>query len=346
MTVRLGILGFAHGHIHLYCNEWRSRPDLGIEVAHGWDPDSSRLRQAAEQHALTPWDSADDLLLQSDLDAVIITAETSLHAGLVEQAARAGKAIVLQKPLALTLEEADRIVHAVDTHQTPFTLAWQMRVDPQNLEMKRWVDSGALGRLLNVRRRHGLATHRWPGFEDLWHVKPELNGNIWMDDAAHAIDFIYWLLGMPQSVTAEIVSLLNPRVPFDNGVAVFRYADGPLAEVACSFTCAAGENTTEIIGEKGVLIQNYGDAPSCDAPRPEGAIGLKWFLSEAGQWVTSASASPARHGVRIAALAEPLADFLHGRRSAIATAEEGRDVLRLTLATCQSSRSGCRISDI
>ncbi len=261
-----------------------------------------------------------------------------------EQAAAAGKGIALQKPMALTLAEADRIVAAVDRAGVPFTMAWQMRVDPQNVEMKSLVESGVVGRVLMVRRRHGLATHTWDGFENSWFVDPALNRDIWADDASHPIDFLYWLLGMPASVTAEIESLLNPRVPSDNGIAIFRYPGGPLAEVVCSFTCVAGENTTEIVGEKGVIIQNYGDLPSANVPRPDGAVGLKWFLRETGSWTESEIASPAHHGARIAALAAPLAEFFDGRRRPIATAREGRDALRMTLACYESAEQGSRVA--
>jgi len=104
-------------------------------------------------------------------------------------------------------------------------------------------------------------------------------------------------------VTAEIESQHNQRIPMDNGIAVFRYAGGPLAEVNCSFTCAAAENTTEIVCEKGTIVQNYGDAVSCNVPRPPGPPGLRWYSA----------------------------------------AEEGRTSLRMTLATYVSSREGRRV---
>src|SRR5690606_35068570 len=159
-------------------------------------------------------------------DALVIGAETSLHAALVEQATAAGKAIVLQKPLALTMAEADRIVDAVEKSGVRFTLAWQMRVDPQNRRMRELVQRDELGQVYMVRRRHGLPTQTWPDFAQSWHVKPELNRGMWADDAAHAIDFVYWLFGMPETVSAEIATLRNPQIPDDHGVAVFRYADG------------------------------------------------------------------------------------------------------------------------
>jgi predicted dehydrogenase len=143
-------------------------------------------------------------------------------------------------------------------------------------------------------------------------------------------------------VTAEIVSLANPKVPMDNGVALFRYPDGPLAEVCCSFTCLAAENTTEIYAERGSIIQSFGDVPGTVAPRVDNLSGLKWYLD--GQWSYSEIPSPASHFARIIGLAQPLGEFLNGQRGPIATAEDGRRSLRMVLATYVSVREGRRVS--
>ena len=74
--------------------------------------------------------------------------------------------------MALTMPQADRIVAAVKRHNVPFTMAWQMRVDPQNVKMKEMIQSGELGKIFMVRRRHGLGTHTWPEFTSLWHRCP------------------------------------------------------------------------------------------------------------------------------------------------------------------------------
>lgn len=342
MPLSLCILGFAHGHVGVYCDQWRAMPDAPIRIAAAWDHDAARAAAAREKYGVALFESPEKLLARADVDVVLIGAETSLHAHLVEKAARAGKRIILQKPLALTLEQANRIVAAVERHRVPFTLAWQMRVDPQNLEMKRMIDANALGRVYMVRRRHGLATHTWPGFENTWHVRPELNRGMWADDASHAIDFLLWLLGEPESVSAEIATLRDPRVPDDHGVAVFRYQDGTFAEVACSFTCLAGENTTEIVAEDAVVIQNYGDGPSCAAPHPPG--GLKWMRKGEQDWTVSDIPSPRNHAARIAALAPELLRFLTGERPPIGTAEEGRTSLRMTLACYLSAKLGRRVT--
>lgn len=342
-AVRIGILGFAHGHVSTYCNEWRSGSH-GVRVVAGWDHHPDRLAKAQADFGLQHYETAEALLARDDIQAVVIGAETSKHADLVELAASAGKAVILQKPMALSIREADRIVEAVHNHRIPFTIAWQMRADPQNVQMKQWMDSGELGKVFTVRRRHGLAMGLQPAFADSWHVKPEYNRDIWADDASHPIDLLHYWLGVPESVTAEIESLYNPRIPMDNGIAVFRYPGGPLAEVNCSFTCNAAENTTEIVCERGTIVQNFGDATSCNVPRPHDGPGLKRFDAATGAWTASDIASPPNHGFRIRGLAEPLAAFMRGERGPLATAEEGRTSLRMVLACYVSAREGRRVA--
>lgn len=342
--VRLGILGFAHGHVGMYCERWQQRPELGVKLVAGWDHDAVRLAGPCQRFQLASAATAPELLARADVDAVIIASETSMHAELVELAAAAGKAIVLQKPLCLTLAEADRIVNAVAAAKVPFSLAWQMRVDPHNLQVKSLLASGRFGKVLMARRRHCLSTHQWKDFDKSWHVQPQLNRDIFADDAAHPADFLYWLLGRPESVTAEITTLLNPLIPNDNGIAVFRYPGGVLAEVSGTFVAVAGENNTEIVCENGVIVGNYGDGVSCGVPRPPGGIQLKWYLKDEGKWTLSELPDISNHGERLSGLAGPIAEFLHGQRPPIATAAEGRDVLKMILACLDSAAQGRRIA--
>ncbi|HET6453705.1 MAG TPA: Gfo/Idh/MocA family oxidoreductase [Armatimonadota bacterium] len=338
--MNIGILGFAHGHVGMYISRWRDQPEMGINVVAGWDHDAARAEANCTSFGIDRAESV-EALLDSDIEAVVIAAETSMHADLVERAAEAGKAIIVQKPIALTMAQADRIVNAVNQSGVPFTLAWQMRVERFNLQAKALMEGSEFGRVFQVRRRHCLATQHMKDFQNMWHVKPELNRDIFADDAAHPIDFIYWLLGKPSSVMCELGTLLNPKIPNDNAIAVFRYPDGKFAEVSCSFVAVAGENTLEILCENGIIIGNYGDGPS-NSVRPPDAPQLKWYLHGKG-WTISDLPEINGQGERIANLAGPLADFLHGKRPPIATAEEGRDVLGLVLACYESDGDGKRV---
>ncbi|MGC8861552.1 MAG: Gfo/Idh/MocA family protein [Armatimonadota bacterium] len=341
--IRLGVLGFAHGHVGMYCATWRARPELGAKVVAGWDHNPHRASRACADLGLDSAPSAGSLVEMADVDAVVIGAETAMHADLVELAASAGKAIVLQKPISLTMSEADRIVEAVTRAGVPFTMAWQMRVDPHNLQVKSLLGTGKFGRIFMVRRRHCLGTQFMKDFDKSWHVNPKLNRDIFADDAAHPIDFLYWLLGMPVSVTAEMGTLLNPAIPNDNAIAVFRYTDGAFGEVSCTFVAVAGENTLEVVCENGVIIGNYGDGPSSSVPRPPGAIQLKWYLYGDADWTVSDLPEVKNQAERICGLAGPIVEFLRGERPPIGSAEEGRDVLKLVLACYESAERGARV---
>lgn len=146
---------------------------------------------------------------------------------------------------------------------------------------------------------------------------------------------------MPVSTVAELGSLLNPKIPNDNGIAVFRHVDGSFSEAVCCAVTLAGENTLEITREQGVIAGNNNDAQD-NRMRPVDAPRLKWWLRGSG-WTVNELPPIKEQGECISPLAEPLAAFLHGCRWPIATAEEGRDILRLMLACRQSSTAGQRV---
>ena len=338
--IRIGILGFAHGHIGAIANQWKSHPEWDVQLSGGWDHDAARGKKNCENLEIAFFDSPDDLLA-SDIRAVIITSETSLHADLCEKAAEAKKDIILYKPMALTMQEADRIVEAVKKNGVRFTMAWQMRTDPQNQKIKELIQEKELGNCCLYRRRHCLPTHIWGNFENTWHASPKFNRDIFADDSSHPIDLMQWIFGMPESVMCEMSTMVNEKIPNDNAVILFKYANGMIAEISCSFTCSASEITTEVYCEKGTIQQYFGDNPSTRLPRPE-MPGLKWFKEGDQDWQDSGIQSPAAHGARLGWQAEPLSQFLKGGEP-ICTAEEGRNDLRMVLACYVSAREGRRV---
>lgn len=341
MAIKVGILGLAHGHVMNYGKNWITHPEWGIELVGGWDHDAARCTQSTAALGIRAYDDPETLL--RDVDAVVISSETSYHVTLTELAAAHGKDIICYKPMALTLPEADRMVAAVEKAGVRFTLGYQMRVDPQNIKMKELVQNGTIGNICHYRRRHGLATHTWGNFENAWHAQEHYNRDIFADDSAHPIDMINWMFGVPETVSCEMTTMVNPKVKNDNGVALFRYANGMIAEITCSFVCVASEITTEIYGTKGSIQQYYGDAVSTALPRPEGQPGLKYFVLGDKDWTDSGVPSPAAHSERIGAQGEIFAQFLRGEREPICSVYEARDSLKMVLACYLSAREGRRV---
>ncbi|GMV64868.1 MAG: Gfo/Idh/MocA family oxidoreductase [Candidatus Omnitrophica bacterium] len=341
MTLGIAVLGWAHGHVNLYADEISRMEDAKIITS--WDHDRERGERNGAQFGCGSTTQLEEALNHPGVEAVIVAAETSLHPEVCAAAANAGKHIILQKPMALSLEGCDQIIEAVRRNKVRFSLAWQMRVDPQNLKIREILEQGLLGKVVMFRRKHCLATHIWPDFDKTWHVKPELNRGLWMDDAAHPFDLVLWLFGKPRSVFAEIDTLLSPKIPDDNGIAVFRTQTGAIVEVVSSFTANAGENNTEIHGDKGTLLQFYGDAVSTGTPRRGPGPSLCWLLNGEPQWTDSGIQTPSSHADRLRALTRPMVDCLKGTGAPIATAEEGREVTEMLLASYESALTGRRI---
>lgn len=338
---RLGVLGFAHGHVHPYLEQIRGFADA--EAVAGWDDDRNRGRAACERHDIRFEPSPDRLL--DEVDAVIVGSPTNRHAEHVVAAAESGTDVLLQKPMALTVADCDQMIAAIERAGIRFSLCYQMRVDPVNLRMKELVDSGAVGNVAIVRRRHAIPALLDPGFAhpDNWHLDPMQNLGMFADDASHAADWLLWMLGPPVSVMAEIDNVVTDIAPDDNGVALYRFGRKEIGVLTNSSTMLAAEATTEIYGDAGVLLQNYGDAPASRLPRPAGATALRLYRAGADNWEDLGMDAHAPHSTRIATLARPMVDFLHGRRGPIATAAEGRSGLRMILAAYRSAAEGVRV---
>lgn len=340
----IGILSFAHGHVHAYCDRIRTFPDANLIAA--WDDNEERGRAGAERHGIAFIPQFETLLARNDIDAVIITSETNRHADLAEAAAAAGKAILCQKPLATTREDCDRIIAAVERHDVHFQMAFQMRCDPLNQQIKTWLDDGAVGRVGALRRRHCINFLFNPTIAtgpSAWHIDPIANVGMFFDDAVHAADFMYWLMGKPISVIAEIDNVLTSVAPDDTGIAVYRWAGGAMGELFNSSVTLAGENTCEIYGEEGVIIQNYDDGVSV-THAPPGVPALKLFRKSTGQWETFDYPTPPNHGERIAAVPRPWLDSLLNRTPPAVTARDGKISVEMCLAAYESARQGRRVS--
>jgi len=339
--VKVGVLGYAHGHVAAFGKNWMEHPDLNAKIVAVWDHDAERAAKAGADMGAKVCATAEELL-KEDIQAVVITCETAYHADMVEIAAAAGKDIICYKPMALTMKDADRIVDAVKKNGVRFTLGWQMRCDPQNIKMKEIIDSGKLGRIAMYRRRHALGTHEWGNFDTTWHANPVLNRDIFADDSSHPIDMMHWIFGMPETVMCEQSTIVNPKVPNDTGIALFKFANGMIADISCQFTTTAAEIGTEVYGENGSIQQYFDDGPSTKLPH-EGKVGLKWYYRGDADWTDSDIPSPKGHGERIYGQGKRLAEFLNGGEP-VCSAEDARDSLRLVLACYVSQRTGTRVS--
>lgn len=342
----IGILSFAHGHVNAYARQIKTFDDAQLVAC--WDDEEARGKQNADAFGIPYSPHLEDILSRPDIDCVMIASETNKHAALSIAAMEAGKSVLLQKPMAITLADCDRVIETANRTGVWFSMAFQMRCDPQNIRMKALIEEGAIGRVGTIRRRHCIPVLFHQGFIEgpsKWHISAEANKGMFFDDAIHPMDWLYWTLGRkPVSVFAEIDNVLTNVAPDDTGLAVFRFADGLFTEVYNSSVTWASENTTEIYGDKGVILQNYGDAVSCGI-KPPHPIGVKMFQSERSElgWQDLGLPVPENHGERIGGVARPFIDALKAGKP-MCSAEDGRVSVEMCLAAYRSSETGQRVA--
>ena len=343
--IRVATLSHAHGHINTYCQVMRDFED--VELVACWDDVSERGEKASKDFGIPFLSDAEEILANPEVDAVTIGCETNRHADLVERAAKAGKHILLQKPMATTLEDCDRITRAVDESSVKFSVAFQMRQDPVNRHIKSLVEKGVAGKIAMVRRRHCIPVLLNPSFYEgltKWHIDAKANVGMFFDDATHAADWFLWIFGMPVSVMAEIDNVVTNVAPDDNGVAIFRFPDGMMGSLFNGSTTVAGINTTEIYGDEGTILQDYGDSPSTTAPRPTDAKPLRYIRKGDKEWTEIDLPIPNSQGERIRAVPRPWIDYLQGKTDEHVSAKEGTKSVEMVLGAYESARKGSRVN--
>lgn len=343
--IGIAVLSFAHGHANVYCSRMMHFDDVSLVAC--WDDNPTRGQRAAEQFGMRYSPHLEDVLDDPNVHAVIVNCETNRHADLCVAAAEAGKAILCQKPMATTLADCDRIIAAVERTGVPFQMAFQMRCDPSNQKIKELIDAGAVGKVGTVRRRHCISVLFNPSFgtgDTAWHIDPVSNVGMFFDDAVHAADFLLWLLGPPISVMAEIDNVLTHHAPDDTGVAIYRYPDGAFAILYNSAVALAGENTTEVYGDQGVIIQNWDDATTTPFA-PPGAKSVKWYRrGQKRQWEEFDIPVPRTHGERIGNVPRPFIDMLKRGSEPTVTARDGKISVEMILGAYRSAKEGRRVS--
>lgn len=337
--IRVGLLSLAHYHGHFWAEVFRESPlaDLvGI-----WDDDAVRGEAAATRHGVPYWADLDAIV--DACDAVGITSETVQHARLVEVAARRGRHVLCEKPLAGTREDCHRIARVVAETGIVFMQSFPKRFDPVNHELRRLVESGALGRLVLVRVRHGHLYGLEPAFRAGWHVDPVRGGGgALLDEGVHAADLLRWLLGEPESVTATISGAALGLAGEDTAVAVYRFPSGVLGEIATGIVFVAGDNSVELYGTEGMAVLAGVDLASRDLT--EGAFLKTYRVGEPRRWTVS----PIVPRFKAGGFHEqnPLA-FLETLRTGApppVTLEDGRRAVEMILSAYRAADTGRRES--
>ena len=181
---RGGLAGFAH------------RPEEGVRLVAGADVVPAALTRFTEKYGPDVLVTADyrDVLAREDIGAVFVTSPDYLHEEHAVAALEAGKAVYLEKPMAITIEGCDRILRAAVANRCKLYLGHNMRHMSFVQKMKELVDTGAIGEVRAGWCRHFVAYGCDAYFKD-WHAERSKSTSLLLQKGAHDIDVLHWLCG-------------------------------------------------------------------------------------------------------------------------------------------------------
>lgn len=265
MNVRIGVIGagFAGGT--------HARACLGIDgvtvAAISTDP-VEHGRELAEECGARLERSAGSLCAASDLDAVVVASPTDLHSEHAVAAARSGKHVFCEKPIARTMEAGRAIVDACERAGVQLAVGQVVRFFPEYRKVKELIDAGALGRPALATMTRGT----FPvGDARPWYLDAARSGRVVLDLMLHDLDTARWWFGEPARVYGRT---LGGRGGLDYALATVRYADGPIVHLESSWAEHAGFRTTfEVRGDAGLITHDSRTATPLQVQFPERADG-------------------------------------------------------------------------
>ena len=356
MSIALGLIG-AGGIAQFHA---QIATKVGLKLVAVCDIDEKRAKLLADTYpGAIATNSIDELLANSDVQAVAITTPNATHKPLAIVALKAGKDVLLEKPMAINIAEADELVEAAKNTKQILQVGFVCRYAPASIAAKKYVDSGMLGRIYHVKanlnRRRGI-----PGLGRWFTTKSQSGGGVLMDLGVHLLDLALHITGhpKPERVCASCTSTFGSPIsgycfnemwagpPNSKGVfdvedavtALLRFHGGMTLELNTSW---AGEIPSGVIKD-GLLL--LGDKGGCFFDLWANQLTLAHVME--GQLVETKQQFPPEDAWEASwqRQYEVFLDNITKRKAPTASVEDGRAVQLLLDALYKSSEQGCEIA--
>lgn len=298
----------------------------GCSLTSVCDNDSGKGRQFADKYGASFYDDYSEMLKQPNLNIICVCTPSGLHARDGVEAARAGKHVLVEKPMALNLQDADLLIEACDKAGVTLAVVYQNRFKPAVQKLHRAIEGNKFGKLT-----HANATVRWNRNDEYyaqcpWRGSIELDGGVLMNQAIHNIDLLQWMFGPVESIHAYTATRLRKIEAEDVGVAIIKFKNGALGVIEAATTLYPKnlEESLSIFGEKGTAVIS----------------GIT--ASEIKNWIfqdeTNYDIEPGPTGHQ-AVIEDMLRAIAQGSKPLV-DGNEGRKSLEMVLAICRSAKSG------
>ncbi len=334
MPMRLGVLGLGSVFWGPYATLIERLTHEGrVELVAAYDVDPDKRKATTDRFGVdTDLSGPEELIGRDDVDTVLVLTSMNEHGELARRALEAGKHVLVEKPMATSLEEADALIEAAAASDRTLVCAPHILLSPTYREMHRRLRAGEIGPVLLGRARYGWAGPWW----GQWFYQP--GGGALFDLGVYNLTALCGFFGPVRRVTAmvgvaiperEVEGELMQVRSDDNAHVVLDFGDARFASIACGFTMQKYRSPAiELYGRDGVL-QLLGDDWA-----PE---GFEQWSNERGSWEVvpeSAPMWPWTDGLR------HLVDCVDSGTPTITRPEHARHALEVMLAAKRSAEEG------
>jgi UDP-N-acetyl-2-amino-2-deoxyglucuronate dehydrogenase len=306
------------------------------ELRYVCDIKKERADAFALEHNAKPFYSYEAMLKAEGIDAVDICTPSGLHADMAVLAAGAGLHVVTEKPMALNLEDADRMIAECQKAGVRLFVVKQNRLNPPVARTKEALDAGRFGKLFLLN-----TTVRWTRPQeyydmDEWRGTKRFDGGVLLNQASHHVDLLQWLGGDVESVQAKVATMDHDIEVEDTAVAILKFRNGALGTIEAT-TCTFPQNiegSISILGKTGtVKIGGF-------AVNQMEHWAFKDFVNEDQVIQQTSTFPPDVYGYGHKLFLKNVVDVLLGKAQPLTDGISGRKSLEIIMAIYRSAETG------
>lgn len=277
-----------------------------------------------------------EVLFNKDVEIVDVCLPHFLHAEVTIAAAEAGKHVLVEKPIATTLRDADEMINACKKAGVKLMVAENHAFIPAHAMAKNLVDQGTIGRIFLAKAYEVVGDV--PIDPCSWKILPEALGSL-LDMGVHRFFILRWLMGDIASVFAFVEKLACPveTENDDTAVIVLKFKNGSLGEVdVCCCAVSEPTNRLELYGTKGTIIEDHmWEQPLMYCSHQPGFETEGWVKPEVEH-----APFPGYYGISFRNEVEHFVDCIIENKEPIVTGEDGKAALKIALLAYQSAKKG------
>jgi UDP-N-acetyl-2-amino-2-deoxyglucuronate dehydrogenase len=254
-TLKFGIIGcgkIAERHAKLLSGGLVSGGQLGGVC----DIDLERAKAFGARFGVKAYDDPDQMFSDERIDVFVVLCPSGVHAQMVCRLAKHGKPLVVEKPMALTLSDADMMIRACDEHSVRLFVVKQNRFNRPVVRLREAIEEGRFGKLVMGTIRLRWCRRQEYYDQSAWRGTWANDGGVLANQASHHVDLLEWMMGDIESVSAFGATQLVDIEAEDTAVATVKFRSGALGVIEATTATRPKdlEGSLSILGEKGSVV--------------------------------------------------------------------------------------------